>query len=107
MRAHRGARSSDYSSGGGGQYATIVVVNGRPIAVVPARNEEPRIGAVLMTLRAMLPDLDIVVVDDASVDDTAAAARASGARVVRHPVHLGYGAGLKTGYTYALRHGHP
>lgn len=74
--------------------------------MLPARNEGPRIGAVLMILRAMLADLDIVVVDDASSDDTAAAARRSGAHVVRHPVHLGYGAALKTGYTYALRHGH-
>ena len=49
---------------------------------------------------------DLLVVDDGSSDDTAAEARRGGARVAVHPVNLGYGAALQTGYRYALRHGY-
>ncbi len=50
--------------------------------VVPARNEAERIGPCLAGLRAD-PDVgETIVVDDRSEDDTAAIARAGGARVV-------------------------
>lgn len=47
----------------------------------------------------------VVVVDDGSRDDTAAAAKMPGAVVVRHRVNLGQGAALQTGIDYALRRG--
>lgn len=47
----------------------------------------------------------VVVVDDGSRDDTAAAARMPGVIVVRHRVNLGQGAALQTGVDYALRRG--
>jgi glycosyltransferase involved in cell wall biosynthesis len=49
--------------------------------------------------------LDVVVIDDGSSDETAAIAREHGAVVLRHPINLGYGAALQTGYKYALRRG--
>lgn len=45
----------------------------------------------------------VVVVDDGSRDDTAAAARMAGATVVRHGINLGQGAALQTGVDYAIR----
>jgi polyprenyl-phospho-N-acetylgalactosaminyl synthase len=45
----------------------------------------------------------VVVVDDGSRDDTAAAARIPGVSVVRHGINLGQGAALQTGIDYALR----
>jgi len=47
----------------------------------------------------------VIVVDDGSPDDTAAAARIVGVTVVRHPINLGQGAALQTGIDYALRRG--
>lgn len=47
----------------------------------------------------------VVVVDDGSRDETATAARAAGATVVRHAVNLGQGAALQTGIDFALRRG--
>lgn len=74
-----------------------------PVAIIPARNEAPRIEAVLTGLRAVLPDLTVLVIDDASSDGTGGVARKAGAWVARHPIHLGYGAALLTGYQFALR----
>lgn len=54
--------------------------------VVPARDEEATLPALLATLRGQLGDADeLVVVDDASGDATAAVARAGGARVLGAP----------------------
>lgn len=47
----------------------------------------------------------VVVVDDGSRDETAAAARLAGVTVVRHAINLGQGAALQTGIDYALRRG--
>jgi glycosyltransferase involved in cell wall biosynthesis len=65
--------------------------------VIPAFNEGPRVGGVVAAVRGLLPDAEIIVVDDASRDDTAAQAAQAGARVIRRPHNLGNGAGVKTG----------
>ncbi len=80
--------------------------DGAGVVVIPAYNEESRIGNVLGQIEAENLGLDVVVVDDGSRDETAAVAAAGGARVVRHPINLGYGSALQTGYKYALRYGY-
>jgi glycosyltransferase involved in cell wall biosynthesis len=65
--------------------------------VIPAYNEAHGIGAVVRRVREQLPDAEVLVVDDASADDTAAAAVAAGARVERHAANRGNGAAVKTG----------
>lgn len=65
--------------------------------VIPAYNEADAIGSVVSDLRAAAPWREIIVVDDASTDDTAARAEAAGATVVRHPYNKGNGASVKTG----------
>lgn len=69
--------------------------------VIPAYNEEPMIARVIDSVREFFPN--IVCVDDASSDDTACAARAAGALVIPHPVNLGQGAALQTGFTWVLK----
>ncbi len=73
--------------------------------MIPAFNEAGRIGRVVDGVRRQV-EADILVVDDASTDETAAEARAAGAIGATHAVNLGYGAALQTGYRYALRHGY-
>jgi glycosyltransferase involved in cell wall biosynthesis len=75
------------------------------LAIIPALNEAPRIGAVIQGLRATC-DIDVLVVDDGSTDETALVARDHGAAVARHPFRLGYGAALQTGYMRAVRDGY-
>lgn len=65
--------------------------------VLPAHNEAGQVGAVVGAIRQRYPRAEIVVVDDASTDDTAAEAEAAGAVVLRHPYNKGNGAAVKTG----------
>lgn len=61
--------------------------------LVPARDEEARIGVLVERLRVALPDAEVIVGDDGSRDRTAALARAAGATVVTGP-RLGKGEAL-------------
>ena len=77
----------------------------RRLAIVPAYNEAASVGAVVDEIRAADPGFEVLVVDDGSRDDTAAVARAHGARVVRLPFNLGIGGAVQTGYRYARERG--
>jgi glycosyltransferase involved in cell wall biosynthesis len=68
--------------------------------VIPAYNEGKMIADVVTQVGTMFPN--IVVVDDASSDDTASRAKKVGAHVLRHPFNLGQGAALQTGIAYAI-----
>jgi len=78
----------------------------RTLIVIPAFNEEEALPAVLTELRATLPDVDVLVVDDGSADATAEVARDCGVQVARLPFNLGVGGALRTGFRYAVRHGY-
>lgn len=68
--------------------------------VIPLYNEELVIADVVATVRAAFAQ--VVCVDDGSTDRSADVAASAGARVVRHPLNLGQGAALQTGFEYAL-----
>jgi len=69
----------------------------KPLAlavIVPARNEAPRIGACLGSVRqaldhAGMTDAEVIVVDDESTDQTSDVARAHGALALRQPRRQG------------------
>ncbi|MDU0967557.1 MAG: glycosyltransferase family 2 protein [Actinomycetaceae bacterium] len=70
--------------------------------VVPLYNEEQVVAEVITAARVVFPT--IICVDDGSTDDSAARALAAGAIVVPHPINLGQGAALQTGFDYALHY---
>jgi glycosyltransferase involved in cell wall biosynthesis len=72
------------------------------LAVVPAYNESATVDRVVSTIRARMPGLDVLVIDDGSTDDTRERAEAAGARVLRHPFNLGIGGAVQSGFVYAL-----
>lgn len=65
--------------------------------VIPARNEALALPDCLGRVRAILPQAELVVVDDGSADATPAIAAEFGARVISHPYPKGNGAAIKTG----------
>lgn len=65
--------------------------------VIPAYNEGHGIARVVEAVRTHLPEAEVLVVDDASTDDTTEQAQTASARVVRHPQNKGNGAAVKTG----------
>ena len=75
------------------------------VLVIPAYQEAERLGAVLEAVARAGVECEVVVIDDGSRDATAEVAARAGARVLRHPFNLGYGAALQTGYKYALERG--
>jgi glycosyltransferase involved in cell wall biosynthesis len=77
----------------------------RGLAIIPAYNEEGSLGIVLEEIHAAEPDLEIVVIDDASTDSTVRVAAEAGVAVVRLPFNVGIGGAVQTGYQYALEHG--
>lgn len=75
------------------------------VVIMPCHDEEGRIGPVVSSVRSILPEATVIVVDDSSSDNSEAEAVAAGATVLPHVCNLGYGAALETGYLYAEKIG--
>jgi glycosyltransferase involved in cell wall biosynthesis len=72
---------------------------------MPALNEEEGLREVIKDLPKNIPSIDninILVVDDGSTDNTAKIARESGASVVSHSTNKGVGKAFQTAVQYAL-----
>jgi glycosyltransferase involved in cell wall biosynthesis len=72
---------------------------------IPGYNVEGTIGSLVRRVRAWPQVHAVIVVDDGSRDDTAGAARAAGAVVVRHRTNLGAGAATRSCFEAARRNG--
>jgi glycosyltransferase involved in cell wall biosynthesis len=95
---------SESSPASAASVRTAAAVAPRAIIVMPAYNAAK---TLLLTHRQIPADLvhDIILVDDASSDDTSALAETLGIRVIKHPHNVGYGGNQKTCYMEALRLG--
>jgi glycosyltransferase involved in cell wall biosynthesis len=74
------------------------------LVIVPAFNEEKNIGHVVDEVLGAGLGLDVLVIDDGSIDRTGAIAHSHGARVITLPFNLGIGGAVQTGLKYAHRH---
>ena len=80
------------------------MLNGKRIVVVlPAYNAERTLPATVRELPEIVDE--VILVDDASRDQTAELARELGLTVFVHPKNRGYGGNQKTCYAQALAHG--
>jgi glycosyltransferase involved in cell wall biosynthesis len=74
-----------------------------PCVIIPAHNEAKTIAGLISRIRAL--KLSVIVIDDGSLDDTAAVAGNVGADVLRNPRNLGKGAALVRGFDHCLKSG--
>ena len=75
----------------------------RIAVVIPALNEALRIRDVVEGALRHCPN--VILVDDGSDDGTVEAVAGLPITLLRHPVRMGKGAGLRDGFAEALRHG--
>ena len=78
------------------------------LLIIPAYNEEKNIGKVMDQLaQPEIAELvDVLVMNDASSDNTIWMVKQRGYAVITHVFNLGYGSGLQLGYKYAVRKGY-
>ena len=65
--------------------------------ILPAKNEAEGLRRTLPGIRELLPEAEIIVVDDGSTDETAKVAQQFGATVLSSPYSMGNGAAIKRG----------
>jgi glycosyltransferase involved in cell wall biosynthesis len=79
---------------------------GQVMIITPAFNEEAAIAGVVREVKAVLPDVPVLVIDDCSTDGTREVAKAAGAYVLALPHHLGLGGCVQAGYKLAFELGY-
>lgn len=74
------------------------------LVIIPAYNEEENIKRVVDNLQTNYPNLDYIVINDGSKDNTANICRENGYHFIDLPINLGLAAAFQTGVKYAYRH---
>ena len=74
--------------------------NEQLVILIPAYNEEPRIGSVLHVVCQYKNNKRVIVIDDGSEDNTERIAQQYPVEVLRHTKNLGKGAALQTGINH-------
>jgi glycosyltransferase involved in cell wall biosynthesis len=80
----------------------------RLLVIMPALNEEELSGGVIRQIPREIPgidQIDVLVIDDGSTDNTVAVAREAGASVVSLPGNMGLGIAMQRGIDEAIRRG--
>lgn len=76
------------------------------LVIIPAYNEEGNIARVIGHLQRVAEDLDILVINDGSSDDTAKIVGQLGVKIISLSYNFGYGVALQTGFIYAKQKGY-
>ena len=78
------------------------------LIIIPAYNEEKNLPRVLNNMKdaGIFEYADVLVMNDASSDDTNWIAKQFPVHVVSHVFNLGYGLAIQLGYKYAVRRGY-
>jgi glycosyltransferase involved in cell wall biosynthesis len=76
------------------------------LVIVPAYNEEKNISYVINGIREYAPEVDILIVNDCSKDNTEKVAIENNCNVLTLCSNLGYSGALLTGMKYALLNGY-
>ncbi len=74
----------------------------RILIIIPAFNESENIERVIKHLQETNPEVDYLVINDCSLDNTKEILYRTGAKYINLPVNLGIGGAVQAGYLYAL-----
>lgn len=72
------------------------------LVIVPAYNEEKNIGHVLHEIAKHNPNVDMLVINDGSEDQTEQVVKSLGIEVLSHCSNLGYSGAILSGLKYAM-----
>jgi len=76
------------------------------LVIIPAYNESANICRTVKDLKNCAPFVDYLIVNDGSVDGTAAVCEENGLNYISLPINLGIGCAVQSGYKYSKKHGY-
>ncbi len=88
-----------------GSKTDALIAHEKILVIIPAYNESGNIQRTIQEVLALSFGVTALVIDDGSLDATAAVAKKAGARVISLPFNLGIGGAVQTGFQYALKAG--
>lgn len=78
----------------------------KTILIIPAYNEEESLESTVESVKETIPDVDFLIVNDGSLDDTVAICRKNGYPYLDLTTNLGLAGAFQAGMKYAYRHGY-
>ena len=76
------------------------------LLIIPAYNEEESLRSLIEEIKAVCPEVDYLVVNDCSSDDTERLLEELGANYITLPCNMGIGGAVQSGYRYAAQNGY-
>ena len=78
----------------------------KTLVIIPCYNEQDSIVRVIDNLKANAPQVDYLIVNDCSTDNTEKILKENGYNYINNPINLGIGGGVQAGYKYAAQYGY-
>lgn len=78
----------------------------KTLVIIPAYNEAENIVNVINTLQHNVPNVDYIIINDCSKDNTEEICKEKKYNYLSLPCNLGIGGAVQTGYQYAAKHGY-
>lgn len=76
------------------------------LIIIPAYNEEKSLPDLIANIETHLPNVDYIIINDGSVDNTKRLCYEKGYKVVNLSINSGIGVAVQTGYRYATENGY-
>ena len=78
----------------------------KTLVIIPCYNEQESIVRVIDNLKRNAPQVDYLIVNDCSTDNTEKILKENGFNYINNPINLGIGGGVQAGYKYAAQYGY-